>query len=172
MRKLTVATLAAVLLSALTACTPPDEPIAALAVQDGRPVGLLYVCRDGFSQFSVYVNEPSDGALIDWGVDGDATAGMAEIPLLGPPPEGWQADAAPEGSGSPAATGSGQLTELRPGVRYALSGHSESDSMTVKFTTADFDRIGPDQVLAPVTWDKTKVVSRAAFERVARETCE
>jgi hypothetical protein len=172
MRKLTVATLAAVLLAALTACTPPDEPITALAIKDGRPVGLLYVCRDGFSQLSVFVDEPSDGALIDWGVHGDATAGMAEIALLGPPPKGWQADNPAESSSSPDVSRSEQLTEWRPGVRYALSGHAQSNSMNVHFTTADFDRIGPDQVLAPVNRNKAKVVSRAAFERRAKETCE
>ena len=89
-----------VLLAALTACTPADEPIAALAVQNGTPVGLLYPCR------------------------------------------------------------------------YRLSGDSHRGSLTIGFTTADFDRIGGDQVLVADGRDRMKVVSRDAFVRTARATCE
>jgi hypothetical protein len=178
MRRLTIAGILGGLLAVLTACTPADEPIAALAVQDGEPVGLLYVCRDGFSLLSVYEADPADDVHTSWHVVGDATAGVTEIPLLGPLPQGWKPSAAlddappsAEPSG-PAVDRSRELEELRPDVRYRLSGRSHRNSLTVNFTTADFDRIGGDQVLAANGRDKMKVVSRETFVRVARASCE
>ncbi len=171
MRRSTTIGMLGALVAALTACTPADEPIAALAVRDGAPVGLLYVCRDGFSQLSVYEADTPDDTLISWRVVGDAVAGVVEVPVFGPLPAGWR-----PGSAGPAASSgadrSRQLEELRPGVRYVLSGDSHRGSLPVGFTTDSFGRIGPDQVLVAAGRDKSEVVPRTAFERAARDSCE
>jgi hypothetical protein len=167
MRRLTVTGVLVVLLGALAACTPAAEPIQALAVRDGLPVGLLYVCRDGFSQFSVYENPtgptPPSPRFVSWHIAGDAPAGVLEVPLFGPLPPGWEPSTGDVGS---------DLTELAPGVRYSLGGRSHRDAMTVSFTTDDFAGIGADQVLVTTGRDKMKVVPRAAFERTARKSCD
>ncbi|GAA2221703.1 hypothetical protein GCM10010429_56100 [Micromonospora olivasterospora] len=48
------------LLGLLAACTPPREPIAAMAVHDGRPMGVLVTCRGLFSQLRVYEDDIGD----------------------------------------------------------------------------------------------------------------
>jgi hypothetical protein len=144
------------LLAALAACTPTDEPIAALTARDGAPVGLLYICRDGFSQLSVYQADSPDDALISWHVVGDAAAGVVEVPVFGPLPTGRR----PATAGPAASSGAGrsrQLEDLRPGVRYVLSGDSHRGTLLVGFTTDSVERIGPEQVLEAsagtrVTW--------------------
>jgi hypothetical protein len=54
-------------------------------------------------------------------------------------------------------------TTTRPGLNHARP---------VRFTVADFTRIGGDQVLVRAGRDKTEVVSRNAFIRTADATCE
>lgn len=179
MRGLTFTGLIVVLCGVLAGCTPAAEPIAALAVEDGRPVGLLYVCRDGFSQLSVTADKPDgspdDGVFLRWHVVGDATAGVVEVPLLGPPPPGWRAaedhSTPASATGGPAAEGE-VLTELAAGVQHSLGGRGHRRAQPVRFTTADFPGIGADQVLVPNGRNEAKVVSRAAFTRTARATCE
>ncbi|MGC4831579.1 hypothetical protein [Micromonospora arida] len=161
----------------LTACTPPDEPLVALAVQDGRPVGVLVTCDDDFAQLGLFENDHPDDAsdrpLIRWSVNGTPATEVVEVTLLGQPPEGWKVADAVD---IPAAEAGidvdvEPLTELRPGVTYSVSGSSRRDAISVDFTLADLPRIGPDQVLAPRGHDSTAVVSRETFLRKARDTC-
>ncbi|MBQ1034073.1 hypothetical protein KBX26_29170 [Micromonospora sp. C97] len=161
----------------LTACTPAHEPLVALAVQDGRPVGVLVTCDDDFAQLDVFENDhPNDASarpFIRWKVTGRPTTEVVEVALLGQPPQGWEvadpvdlpaAEAGMDVDVEP-------LTELRPEVTYSVSGSSRRDAISVDFTLADLPRIGPDQVLAPHGRDSTKVVSRDAFLRKARDSC-
>ncbi|MFD6680258.1 hypothetical protein [Micromonospora parva] len=161
----------------LTACTPAHEPLVALAVQDGRPVGVLVTCDDDFAQLDVFENDHPDDAsarpFIRWKVTGRPTTEVVEVALLGQPPQGWEvadpvdlpaAEAGMDVDVEP-------LTELRPEVTYSVSGTSRRDAISVDFTLADLPRIGPDQVLAPHGRDSTKVVSRDTFLRKARDSC-
>lgn len=159
-------------LGALAGCTPADEPIAALAVRDGQPVGLLYACRDGgYAGLSVYAEDTSDDNLYpSWGVHGKPRTGLVEIPLFGPPPPGWEVSE--RSAASPSAVDRQQLTELAADVPYTLRADAHRQSIPIGFSTADFPGIGADQVLAATGQDRTKVVSRAAFLRKARESCD
>lgn len=162
----------------LTACSPPDEPVVALAVRDGQPVGVLVPCGGRFGQLSVYLNHDDQGdqvnrPLIRWGVHGESTSEVVEATLLGQPPDGWEVadtvDLTAAESGVDVDVE--PLTELRPGVTYTVRGSAGRDSIPVDFTLADLSRIGPDEVLAPLGRDATTVVSRKAFLRKARSSC-
>lgn len=162
-------------LGALAGCTPADEPIAALAVRDGQPVGLLYACRDSsYAGLTVYEDPPEtatdDHLYASWHVLGKAKAGVVEIPLLGSLPAGWAVSAHPATSTAP--TDQRDLKELTDGMRYTLRGNAHRKSIPISFSTADFPGVGADQVLAATGQDRTKVVSRAAFLRKARESCD
>ncbi|MEU1689436.1 hypothetical protein [Micromonospora sp. NPDC005707] len=166
------------LLGLLAACTPPDEPIVALAVQDGQPVGVLVTCDgDSFSQLSVFENDAGndqgDHTLISWAVDGTPTSETVEVHLLGQPPEGWKVRESRDLPASEAgvAVKTEPLTELKPGVRYSLSGSSHRSAISVPFTVSDFARITPDKVLAPTDHDTMKIMSRDAFVGAARDSC-
>ncbi|MGW1062856.1 hypothetical protein [Micromonospora rubida] len=166
------------LLGLLAACTPPDEPIAALAVHDGQPMGVLVTCRGLFSQLSVFENDhgsdADDRSLTTWGVYGDPTSEVVEVLLFGQPPDGWKVDSPHEIPG--AETGSAPkikpLTELKTGVNYSLSGSSRHHAISVDFTVEDFARIGPKDVLAPAGRNTMKIMSREAFVRTARKGCD
>jgi hypothetical protein len=161
----------------LAACSPADEPIAALAVRDGKPIGLLYACEAVFSQFSVYENTDSNdpGAHVSWSVHGDAVAGtVVEVPLLGDDlPEGWEVseprDLTAEEAGL--AVDVEPLTSLEPGMRYGLGGDNRRSSLPFNFTVDDFAQLSEDTVLVHAGREKTRTVSRDAFVERARDTC-
>ncbi|MEQ7011293.1 hypothetical protein ABN028_34505 [Actinopolymorpha sp. B17G11] len=161
MRRLLTTFVGAILLWPLSACTPPHEPIVALAVRGDRPIGVLVTCAGSFSSLSVYEDRPasSDASLVAWTVDGDGTGEVLEVELFGPPPLGWQVreDA---------------LTELRAGVQYSLWGASRRYAISVDFTTADLARIGPDQVLVAEHYhEAAQVKSQDSFVDKARDAC-
>ncbi|GIE28344.1 hypothetical protein Ait01nite_013890 [Actinoplanes italicus] len=161
----------------LAACSPADEPIAALAVRDGEPIGLLYACEAVFSQFSVYENSDSNdpGVHISWSVHGDATADtVVEVPLLGDDlPDGWEVseprDLTAEEAGL--AVDIEPLTRLEPGMRYGLGGDNRRGSLPINFTVEDFPRLSEDTVLVYAGRDRTTTVSRDKFVERARDTC-
>ncbi|MGW5559433.1 hypothetical protein ACWER9_19705 [Micromonospora sp. NPDC003944] len=165
------------LLLLLTACSPPDEPLVALAVQDGQPVGVLVTCDDDFVRLGVFEDDhpddPGPRPLVKWGVHGAPASKVVEVALLGQPPQGWEVADAVDIPASEAGIDVDvePLTELRPGVTYSLGGSSRHDAISVDFTLADLPRIGPDQVLAPRGHDSTTVVSRETFLRKARKSC-
>jgi hypothetical protein len=161
----------------LAACTPADEPIAALAVRDGGPIGLLYACEAVFSQVSVYENSDSNdpGVHISWRAHGDVTAGtVMEVPLLGDDlPDGWEVseprDLTAEEAGL--AVDVEPLTSLEPGRRYVLGGDSHRGSLPIDFTVEDLARLSEDTVLVHAGRDKTRTVTREEFVERARDTC-
>ncbi|MFE9204655.1 hypothetical protein [Micromonospora sp. NPDC007230] len=162
------------LLGLLAACTPPDQPITALAIHDGQPMGVLVTCRGHFSQLDVYEHDnrsdPDDQSLITWGVHGHPTSEVAEVLLFGQPPEGWEVDGLHQIPGSTWEIK--PLTELKPGVKYSLSGSSRYKAIPVDFTVEDFARIGPDDVLAPAGRKAMKIMPRETFVRKARKGCD
>jgi hypothetical protein len=161
----------------LAACSPADEPIAALAVRDGEPIGLLYACEAMFSQVSVYESSDSSdpGVHVSWSVHGDAAADtVVEVPLLGDDlPDGWEVseprDLTAEEAGL--AVDIEPLTRLEPGMRYGLGGGNRRSSLPFDFTVEDFARLSEDTVLVHAGRDRTKTVSRDTFVRRARDTC-
>ncbi|GGO20429.1 hypothetical protein GCM10011576_37740 [Micromonospora parathelypteridis] len=135
---------------------------------------MLVPCDSTFEQIGVFENDHPDDAserpLIKWGVNGRPTSEVVEVVLFGEPPDGWEVD---DSADIPAAEAGMDvdvepLTELRPGVTYSLSSYR---AISVDFTLADLPRIGPDEVLAPRGRDSTKIVSREAFLRKARDSC-
>lgn len=88
----------ALVVGTLTACTPGSQPVAALAMRDGRPLAILVTCGGDFAQISVYQNDesarptPTGGVdtLIEWRVSGEPAGEVVEAPLFGTPPDGWQ----------------------------------------------------------------------------------
>ncbi|WP_144124472.1 hypothetical protein [Catellatospora sichuanensis] len=188
-RRLAAVAAFALAVGTLTACTPAPEPIVALAVHGGRPIAVLVTCGGGSAGISVYENDkpiptatpgsgepdgtPTMGRHVSWSVHGDPTTEIVEVELLGPPPHGWTTEKPHVviGLPTPGAFEVVPLAALQPGVRYSLVGSSRRYAVDVDFTTADFDRIGPDQVLAPDD-GVTVLMPRAEFEENARETCE
>lgn len=170
----------ALLVGTLTACTPGSQPVAALAMRDDRPLAILVTCGGDFAQISVYRNDETArptptgrvDTLVEWRVSGEPAGEVVEAPLFGTPPVGWQTgdptSEPPEGQSARTVS----LTELTPGVRYSLSGHSGRDSAPVHFTTDDLGRIGADDVLAPVSRRESEIMSRRTFERKAAESCD
>jgi hypothetical protein len=163
----------------LAACSPGAEPIAALAVRAGQPIGLLYACEEVFSQFSVYENSDSNdpGVHISWSVHGDVTATgtVVEVPLLGDSlPDGWEVseprDLTAEEAGL--AVDVEPLTSLEPGVRYGLGGANRRGSFPVNFTVEDFARLSETTVLVHADRDRTETVSRDEFVERARDSCD
>ena len=67
--------------------------------------------------------------------------------------------------------GSRTLTSFEPGHHYTLNasegGPEGTDAPTVTFTTDDFARIGQGQVLTPIDYKKSDVVSRDSFVKEA-----
>ncbi|CCH17975.1 hypothetical protein GCM10009848_36220 [Micromonospora lupini] len=164
------------LLSLLTGCTPPDEPLVALAVHDGQPIGVLVTCGESSARLDVYEIHPGDVTerpLVMWAVSGRPTSETVEVALLGQPPDGWKIDDATDffAAGLGRVVDVEPLTELRPGVTYSIKGSGRHDAISVDFTLADLPRIGSDQVLAPRGQDSTKIVSRKTFLRRARSSC-
>ncbi|MEU5675138.1 hypothetical protein ABZ749_33460 [Micromonospora sp. NPDC047753] len=157
----------------LTACSPAEEPIVALAVQDGQPIGVLVTCDDSDANIRVFENdhqgEPGERTLIRWSIGGPPASEVVEVALLGQPPEGWEVADAVDSPDSDVDVE--LLTEFRAGVTYTLDGSSRRDARSVDFTLADLPRIGPDQVLVSHGSRSTKVVSRETFLRKARDRC-
>ncbi|WP_406080898.1 hypothetical protein [Micromonospora sp. NBC_00858] len=165
------------LVGLLAACSPPDEPVVALAVHDGEPIGVLVTCDGAFSQLGVFENDNRNDAsarpLITWGVSGTPMSEVVEVPLFGQPPDGFEVDEIRDIPAEEAgmAVDVEPLTKLEPEVRYSLSGSSRHDGISVDFTVADFARIGRDEVLAPRGRETMKIMSREAFVRNARSIC-
>lgn len=165
------------LLGLLAACSPPDEPVVALAVQDGKPIGVLVTCDGAFSQLGVFENDnrndASERPLVKWSVSGEPMSEVVEVPLFGQPPDGFEVNEIRDLPASEVgmAVDIEPLTKLEPDVRYSLSGSSRHDGISVDFTVADFARISRDEVLAPSGRKTMKIVSREAFVRKARSIC-
>ncbi|WP_430501409.1 hypothetical protein ACQRWP_07470 [Micromonospora trifolii] len=157
----------------LTACSPPDEPLVALAVKDGQPVGVLVTCQGDHANIHVYEDSDEGGrgtrTLSKWGVYGATASEVVEVTLLGQPPEGWEDFDALDSQMSEVEVA--PLTEFRPGVTYTVIGSGRHHAISVDFALADLPRVGPDQVLAPRGHDSTTVVSRETFLRKARDRC-
>jgi hypothetical protein len=179
MRRLTVPAVAVLLIGSLAACSPPDVPIAALAVRDGHPVAVLVPCDHHFARLGVYQDDEKeqrssqDTPLITWDVHGKPTTDVVEVTLFGPPPEGWEVEESKDVTDTDGrvTVRIEPLTELKPKVRYAISGSSFRNGIPVTFTTDHLGRVGPNQVLAPVDHQHMKVMSRDAFVRKASDSC-
>jgi hypothetical protein len=162
------------LLASLTACTPPHEPLVALAVRDGRPTGVLVTCGGRFSQLSVYRNYDSDRESftrphVSWRISGTPATEIVEVDLLGEAPAGWEVADVAASSAGPATDVA--LTALEPGLRYSVSGSSGRKALPVGFSLADASKLGPDEVLtANGDWE-TVAMSRDEFLREARASC-
>lgn len=179
MRRLAAAVVLALFGWTLTACTPKPVPILALAVRDGKPVGVIVTCPRMFTILGVREasrksTSPGEPPLANWAISGMADSDLVEVTLFGAAPQGWQVD---NNSGAPVSPGNldvvlDPLTQLRPGIGYSLHGMARYHSYEVDFTTDDLDRIGPDQVLGSTDEGTTKLMSRAGFLRAARGHCD
>jgi len=180
MRRLVPSVVLVLTLASLVACTRPDARILALAMRDGRPTGVLVTCDAVASQLQVVQTDtkgepPVSGKpMIRWAVGGSSAAEVIEVPLLGPPLPGWAVNDAtgitdPEGRVTVKIE---PLTEFKPGFWYRLGGSSPRVARPVDFTTADFTRIGTDDVLAPARADAMTVTSLDDFVRTAADTCD
>lgn len=176
MRKLAISGLLILPFGVLAACTPAAEPIVGLAVRDGRPIAVLVTCPGRTAYLSVYRDddEPATGnAHVQWSVSGKPATEVVEVPLLGPAPHGWQVHPPRDLTASESGMDVDiePLTELLPAVRYSVSGSSSRKAVPVNFSSADYPRIGPDEVLTSAGSDETKVMSRDAFVARGRDNC-
>jgi hypothetical protein len=176
MRRLVPSVVLVLMLASLVACTRPDARILALAVRDGRPTGVLVTCNAAASQLQVVQTDnkgepPVSGKpMIRWAVRGTPATEVIEVPLLSSPLPGWVVD---DATGVPDPNGRvtvkiEALTGFKPGLWYRLGGSSPRVALPVDFTTADFTRIGTDDVLAPARGDAMTVTSLDDFVRAAR----
>ncbi|GIF20630.1 hypothetical protein BJ973_001465 [Actinoplanes tereljensis] len=149
----------------LSACSPAAEPIAGMAMRDGKPVVLFLPCEE-FATVSVSRDYPDPHDLRSrppapsWGfITSDAVPGTAvELPLFDRPAAPWEIDEE-------------ELTSLEAGERYSLSGLSFRHAIFVHFTVDDLAALGADQVLTNTSKGKLKVVGRDAFASRARDGC-
>lgn len=158
----------------VSACYMGPDPVqyGALAVVDGKATAVIALCGRSSTSLTVYQddNNPADHDFIYWSAEVvvPAPAKDLDVELLGPARPGWQITSRGDGS-SPGTTGSRRLslTSFEPGHHYVLNaskgGPEGTDAPTVSFTTDDLARIGEGQVLAPIDYKKTDVVSRASF---------
>ncbi|GIG85164.1 hypothetical protein [Plantactinospora endophytica] len=186
MRILRTALLLPLALTVLTGCTPADEPLAALAIRDGEPTVLLVGCDSGPA--SIHVREDSTMASASprptrsattatpggpsagpsgasttgspqWSLHTDRAQPVNEIPLLdADPPAGWIVDES-------------TLGRIEPGIWYGISAYGRRDAHPVRFDTDAFAKLDGEHVLAPVSHRKQEIMTRAEFERDAKEAC-
>ncbi|AVT29745.1 hypothetical protein C6361_09865 [Plantactinospora sp. BC1] len=169
MRPFRAVLLLSLLLASLAGCTPANEPLAALALRDGEPTVLLVGCGSAGASIHLYEDSetasasPSTGATADrpeWSVRTDRAEPVNEIPLLDPtPPANWTVNRS-------------SLQRIEPGVWYGISAYGHRDAFTVRFETDAFTKLDGEHVLAPVSHRKQEVMTRASFERNARQACE
>lgn len=165
-------------LGLLTGCSPAPQPLLALAVRDGRPIAVLMDCYDYDQDLSVSLDAEESaqpGVSPDWVVTGAGAGKPVEVALLSDVPNG-RSTLSPDPGVTPQSWAwdpvGGRLSELRPGVRYRLSGFSgTSPVLGVEFTTADLERIGADQVLAPRDYRTLRIMDREVFLDRARDRC-
>ena len=162
----------------MSACYMGPDPVqyGALAVVDGKATAVVALCGRSSSDLSVYRDDhdPADHDFIYWAVAvvAPGPAQDIEVELLGTARPGWQITSREDAS-SPGATGLRrlELTSFEPGHHYTLNaskgGPEGTGAPTVSFTTDDLTRIGPGQVLAPIDYKKSEVVSRESFVRDA-----
>lgn len=153
----------------LGGCYMGPDPVqyGALAVIDGKATAVVALCGRSTTHLSVYQDD-NDPVYRSWSVAVTVSAPVpdVEVELLGAERPGWQIT-------SSRVTGAqrGPLTSFEPGTHYVLNasrgGPEGTSAPTVSFTTDDLARIGDGQVLAPIDYKKTDVVSREAFVQEA-----
>jgi len=158
----------------MSACYMGPDPVqyGALAVVDGKATAVIALCGRSSSDLDVYRddNDPADHDFAYWAVSivVSVPAQDVDVELLGAARPGWQITSRAD-TGSPSVTGLRRvvLTSFKPGHHYTLDaskgGPEGTSAPTVSFTTDDLARIGDGQVLAPVDYKKSKVVSRESF---------
>ena len=164
--------------ASLSACYMGPDPVqyGALAVVDGKATAVVALCGRSTSDLTVYQddNNPADHEYRYWAVTVTAPppAHDVEVELLGADRAGLQITSR-EDAGSPGATGLQRRTlrSFEPGHHYTLNaskgGPEGTSAPTVSFTTDDLARIGKGQVLAPIDYKKSDVVSRESFVKEA-----
>lgn len=157
------AAIGVLLLTALSACSPPKLPLVAVAIDDqGHPTVVVYRCPDTrilsvevFENLPVVTAEP--GAR-QWRIEGEAETDV-EITMF-TVPEGWE----------PVEL---TLTTLADGQDYAASAAlSRSFAMSVEFTVSEMTQLTRGTV---ITYDVGQrheaVMSRADFCAKAARAC-
>jgi hypothetical protein len=145
----------------LAGCGPDDSDRVAVMLRNGVPTILYYSCGGHVSVTVGDVLDPTDppsGGLFgpvsgatpspvppqpDWRMESVAAfEGLRELPVLGPPPEGWRY--APDGGRPPA--------RLRPGVKYIVTGATPVTEMI--FTAEDLAELPAGTALEPGGQDR------------------
>jgi hypothetical protein len=154
--------------ASLSACYMGPDPVqyGALAVVDGKATAVVALCGRSTSGLIVYQNDnnPADHEFRYWEVSVTVPppAHDVEVELLGAARAGWQ-----QITGGPGVA----LRSFEPGHHYTLDasagGPEGTSAPMVSFTTGDLARIGKGQVLAPIDYKKSDVVSRESFVKDA-----
>jgi hypothetical protein len=163
MRLFRLLLVSALAVTTLTACSPPPEPILALGVRDGKPIGVVVPCgTTAIVDVAVHEPDPPAGASYTpaprWSVVTGALAGPTEVPLLGDVPDGWQVS-------------DDRIERFESGTSYSLGALSRRHAFPVTFTLADLDRLDADHVLAGVSYQRSEIATREAFERKGTKSC-
>ena len=170
----------------LSACSPVIRPVLGVTSRDGVPTALVYGCDDPSSLSVMALPQPGP-TRSDAGIPGPLTvqtpaspspsgprfrycgirsagdvSGAQEIVLLAPPPAGWRTQ-------SPAAdVDHAPLTTWEPQDEYDV--HAR-DAYELRLTGRDLAAAPAGDVLVATGYGSPAVMSRAAFEAQARESC-
>jgi hypothetical protein len=153
---------AAVLAAAvLAACSPPAQVMVGLSAREGKPIAVFVACNRSLAILTVYETRPerqpagSSGPMT-WTVRSESPQLVTEIPLFGPPPDGWRVT-------------DSTLVSLDSDALYSAGGTSLRHAVPVDFTQADLASLDPGQVLS--VDKRRKVMTRAEFESLATGYC-
>lgn len=150
----------------LAGCSPTAEPLAGVTLRDGQPVVIFVACDHGFAAVEVHEDDPSrptpstaPATVPTWSVVTASPGAVNEIVLFGQLPVGWRATAV-------------DLKGLEPGVEYSVGGLSLHGAIPVNFTTGTLAKLGADQVLTATAYRQVAVITRAEFEKRAKDGCD
>jgi hypothetical protein len=175
-----VASVASVVLAAVgvSACSPVIRPVLALTRQDGVLTALVYSCGSSSSvsvlNFPQPVAPASDAPLTVgtstpsptptqptyrvWSIASDDDfEGVREVALLAQPPEGWHA----RNQGAP-------VEAWEPLETYEVSAR---DSYDLRLSGREAGSVPTGDVLVANGYGDQAVMTRAAFEAQAEESC-
>jgi hypothetical protein len=142
-----------------TGCTPAKENVAAIRLEQGRPVVVLGSCSKS-DEIQVYTTPRPDGSReSEWSILRNGGGEPKTVTVFGPPPEGWKVQ-------------SDTLTALEKGTPYHLVvSRNERAALIVEFTPEDLEGLRNGDVLAADKNGNSRAMSERDFRDLADDSC-